>query len=162
MATPGPPSRRSCSAAPGPSSDGSSGSTGKESRPWPGTSPAGTFAAVPDGWPSSSTWLEEAARALAVVQEWTASAGLTLHPNKTRIIDAREDAFEFLGYRIERRKPGLTHHFSLGFLGFSWKIQDIHMMSREYKCAVLVTTLSESRKTVRQKFEFVRDTKLPI
>ncbi len=24
--------------------------------------------------------------------------------------------------------PGLTHHFSLGFLGFSWKIQDIHIM----------------------------------
>ena len=43
---------------------------------------------------------EEAARALAVVQAWTASAGLTLHPNKTRIIDAREDAFEFLGYRF--------------------------------------------------------------
>ncbi len=47
---------------------------------------------------------EEAARALAVVQEWTASAGLTLHPTKTRIIDAREDAFEFLGYRIESCK----------------------------------------------------------
>jgi len=27
--------------------------------------------------------------------------------------------------------PGLTHHFSLGFLGFSWKIQDIHMMLRK-------------------------------
>ena len=34
---------------------------------------------------------EEAARALAVVQEWTASAGLTLHPTKTRIVDAREE-----------------------------------------------------------------------
>jgi RNA-directed DNA polymerase len=47
---------------------------------------------------------EAAERALAVVQEWTASAGLTLHPTKTRIIDAREDAFEFLGYRFERGK----------------------------------------------------------
>jgi hypothetical protein len=27
--------------------------------------------------------------------------------------------------------PGLTHHFSLGFLGFSWKIQDIHMIVRK-------------------------------
>ena len=27
--------------------------------------------------------------------------------------------------------PGLTHHFSLGFLGFSWKIQDIHVIVRE-------------------------------
>ena len=34
---------------------------------------------------------------------------------------------------IERSvlKPGLTHHFSLGFLGFSWKITDINMMLRK-------------------------------
>src|SRR5271165_3957990 len=30
--------------------------------------------------------------------------------------------------RRERSSPGLTHHFSLGFLGLSWKIQDIHMI----------------------------------
>ena len=47
---------------------------------------------------------EEAARALAAVQAWTATAGLTLHPTKTRIVDAREDAFDFLGYRFERDK----------------------------------------------------------
>jgi RNA-directed DNA polymerase len=44
---------------------------------------------------------EEAAQALALVQDWTATAGLTLHPTKTRIVDAKEDAFEFLGYRFE-------------------------------------------------------------
>jgi RNA-directed DNA polymerase len=38
---------------------------------------------------------------LEVVQEWTATAGLTLHPTKTRIVDARKGAFEFLGYRFE-------------------------------------------------------------
>jgi RNA-directed DNA polymerase len=46
--------------------------------------------------------LDEANRALAKVQEWTAAAGLTLHPTKTRIVNATEDAFEFLGYRFER------------------------------------------------------------
>jgi RNA-directed DNA polymerase len=45
---------------------------------------------------------EEAANALAVVQEWTAEAGLKLHPDKTKIVDANEAAFEFLGYRFER------------------------------------------------------------
>jgi RNA-directed DNA polymerase len=45
---------------------------------------------------------EEAARALAVVQEWTAEAGLKLHPTKTKIVDANEASFEFLGYRFER------------------------------------------------------------
>ena len=33
--------------------------------------------------------------------------------------------------RESRFSPGLTHHFSLGFLGFLWKIQDIHMMLRK-------------------------------
>ncbi len=45
---------------------------------------------------------EEAARALAVVQAWTAEAGLKLHPDKTKIVDATETAFDFLGYRFER------------------------------------------------------------
>jgi RNA-directed DNA polymerase len=47
---------------------------------------------------------EEATRALAVVQAWTAAAGLTLHPTKTRIVNAKEDAFEFLGYRFAKGK----------------------------------------------------------
>src|SRR4051794_10536822 len=45
---------------------------------------------------------EEAARALAVVRAWTAEAGLKLHPDKTKIVDAKETAFDFLGYRFER------------------------------------------------------------
>jgi RNA-directed DNA polymerase len=47
---------------------------------------------------------EEADQALAVVQEWTAAAGLTLHPTKTRIVNANEGAFEFLGYRFVKGK----------------------------------------------------------
>jgi RNA-directed DNA polymerase len=45
---------------------------------------------------------EEAARALAVVQQWTAEAGLKLHPTKTKIVAAQESGFDFLGYRFER------------------------------------------------------------
>ena len=44
---------------------------------------------------------EEAAEALAVVRDWTAQAGLTLHPVKTRLVDARTDGFDFLGYHFE-------------------------------------------------------------
>jgi RNA-directed DNA polymerase len=47
---------------------------------------------------------DEATRALATVREWTAAAGLTLHPTKTKIVNAPEDAFEFLGYRFEGGK----------------------------------------------------------
>jgi RNA-directed DNA polymerase len=44
---------------------------------------------------------EDAARALALVQQWTAEAGLKLHPEKTKIVDATTTAFEFLGYRFD-------------------------------------------------------------
>jgi RNA-directed DNA polymerase len=47
---------------------------------------------------------EEAARALATVQDWTAEAGLILHPTKTRIVNAQDDTFDFLGYRFGRGK----------------------------------------------------------
>ncbi|MGH7866765.1 MAG: reverse transcriptase domain-containing protein, partial [Candidatus Dormibacteraceae bacterium] len=46
---------------------------------------------------------EEAERALEQVRVWTAQAGLTLHPVKTRIVDARQGGgFDFLGYHFER------------------------------------------------------------
>jgi RNA-directed DNA polymerase len=50
---------------------------------------------------------EDATRALTTVRQWTASAGLTLHPTKTRIIDTESESFDFLGYRFENgtRRP---------------------------------------------------------
>jgi RNA-directed DNA polymerase len=47
---------------------------------------------------------EEAEEALEEVKRWTAEAGLTLHPEKTRIVDARLEkvGFDFLGYHFER------------------------------------------------------------
>jgi RNA-directed DNA polymerase len=45
---------------------------------------------------------EDAARALAIVQDWTAEAGLKLHPTKTKIVDATKEPFDFLGYRFQR------------------------------------------------------------
>lgn len=42
--------------------------------------------------------LEEAQLALSMVRTWVESAGLTLHPDKTHIVDSRETSFSFLGY----------------------------------------------------------------
>jgi RNA-directed DNA polymerase len=41
---------------------------------------------------------EDAERALALVQRWIAENELALHPTKTKIVDARADGFDFLGY----------------------------------------------------------------
>ena len=53
---------------------------------------------------------EEADQALATVKSWVEENGLTLHPTKTKIVDARTDGFDFLGYtfrgnlRLPRKK----------------------------------------------------------
>ncbi len=53
---------------------------------------------------------EDADAALAVVQGWVNENDLTLHPTKTKIVDARSESFDFLGYhfrgdlRVPRQK----------------------------------------------------------
>lgn len=45
----------------------------------------------------------EAQEVLERLGQWTEAAGLTLHPTKTRLIDARQrGGFDFLGYHFER------------------------------------------------------------
>ncbi len=52
----------------------------------------------------------EAEQALAKVKAWVEENGLTLHPTKTKIVDARTEGFDFLGYtfrgnlRLPRKK----------------------------------------------------------
>jgi len=53
---------------------------------------------------------EQAESALEAVAAWTAQAGLTLHPTKTRIVDvAANEPFEFLGYRFEKGRRWPRH-----------------------------------------------------
>jgi RNA-directed DNA polymerase len=44
---------------------------------------------------------EDAERALETVRQWVVANDLTLHPTKTRIVDARTEVFDFLGYRFK-------------------------------------------------------------
>lgn len=47
---------------------------------------------------------EEARQALETVRNWVNGAGLTLHPVKTRVVDASQrGGFDFLGYHFERQ-----------------------------------------------------------
>jgi RNA-directed DNA polymerase len=47
---------------------------------------------------------EEATRALELVQSWVTDNGLTLHPEKTKLVDVRVEGFDFLGYHFLGRK----------------------------------------------------------
>lgn len=55
---------------------------------------------------------EEAERALALVQQWVVENELTLHPTKTKIVDARTEGLDFLGYHF-RGKLRLPREKSL-------------------------------------------------
>jgi RNA-directed DNA polymerase len=59
---------------------------------------------------------DEAEAALDTIQHWMEDQGLSLHPQKTRIVDARErGGFDVLGYHFERGmrwpKPASTKRF---------------------------------------------------
>ena len=93
---------------------------------------------------------EEAAAALAAVQAWTAAAGLALHPDKTRLVDARNEGFEFLGYRFEagRRWPRSK---SLG------KLKDtIRAKTKRTSGQSLSQTITELNRTLRGWFEYFK------
>ena len=51
---------------------------------------------------------EEAGAALEKLREWMGGAGLTLHPDKTRVVDMNlsDSHFDFLGYRFQRSRRG--------------------------------------------------------
>jgi RNA-directed DNA polymerase len=46
----------------------------------------------------------EAVSALEMIRGWVESAGLTLHPTKTKIVDSRTESFAFLGYSFRGDK----------------------------------------------------------
>lgn len=51
---------------------------------------------------------EEAGKALEKIREWMVGVGLTLHPDKTRVVDMNPPGshFDFLGYRFKRTNRG--------------------------------------------------------
>jgi RNA-directed DNA polymerase len=48
----------------------------------------------------------EAEQVLQQVRQWCETEGLTLHPNKTRIVDVRVEGFDFLGYHFATTRKG--------------------------------------------------------
>jgi RNA-directed DNA polymerase len=47
---------------------------------------------------------EEAGQALAYLRHWAEQAGLTVHPTKTRIVNAQSEGFDFLGWHFRGGK----------------------------------------------------------
>ena len=86
----------------------------------------------------------EAQRALSEVEAWTTAAGLRLHPDKTRIVDATQrGGFDFLGYHFER---GYRWPAKKSLKKFKDKIRAKTKRTNGYSLAQIVTALSSTQK----------------
>ena len=85
---------------------------------------------------------EDADRALELVQQWVEANGLTLHPTKTKIVDACTEGFDFLGYHF-RGNLRLPRAKSLTALKnkVRAKTRRTHGQSLEFTCHSLSATL---------------------
>jgi RNA-directed DNA polymerase len=93
----------------------------------------------------------QAEQAMGKVEKWTAEAGLKLHPEKTRIVDARQaGGFDFLGYHFER--------------GYKWprkkslkKLRDtIRVKTNRTNGNSLKTIISQVNQTLKGWFEYFK------
>ena len=93
----------------------------------------------------------EARQALSYVQAWTLSNGLSLHPEKTRIVDAtKPGGFDFLGYHFER--------------GYKWpRAKSIKKMratirrkTRRLNGQALSTIIEDVNRTLQGWFEYFK------
>jgi RNA-directed DNA polymerase len=94
---------------------------------------------------------EEAEAALAEIRQWMEAAGLTLHPTKTRIVDAsQKGGFDFLGYHFER--------------GYRWprkksleKFREaIRAKTRKLRSGSLSDIIGDANLTLRGWFEYFK------
>ena len=92
---------------------------------------------------------EEAKAALARVQTWVEAHGLTLHPEKTRLVDATQPGgFDFLGYHFER--------------GYRWprrkaldRLKDtVRALTPRTSGVALETTITRLNLTLRGWYEY--------
>lgn len=94
---------------------------------------------------------QEAEEALEQVRQWMQQAGLTLHPTKTRIVNANEPGgFDFLGYHFER---GYRWPRQKSLDKFKQTIRD---KSRRSRPGPLVHLIQDLNKTLRGWFAYFK------
>ncbi len=93
---------------------------------------------------------EEASRALELVRSWVAENGLTLHPTKTKVVNAWADGFDFLGYHFEggtRRPRGKSLE----------KLKEtIRAKTKRTNGDSLATVITSLNRTLRGWFEYFK------
>lgn len=96
--------------------------------------------------------LEEAQKALERVEQWVESAGLKLHPEKTKIIDANQEGFDFLGYHFKKGKRWPSEKSIRAFKA-TIRTKTPRLSGRSLK-----TIISNLNRTTQGWFEYFKDT----
>jgi RNA-directed DNA polymerase len=93
---------------------------------------------------------EEAEAALAEVRTWVEQHGLTLHPEKTHIVDSREKSFSFLGYsfRGKLRFPREKSHRKF--------VDRIHDLTPRKSGESLETIIQHINRSIQGWFNYFR------
>ena len=98
--------------------------------------------------------------ALARVRSWSAEAGLTLHPSKTRIVDLNgPEGFDFLGYHFQRdrRRDGRFHRWprekSIQKLKDTLRVKTPRVSGRSLRAII-----ASVNRTLRGWFEYFKHT----
>ncbi|MBX9679702.1 MAG: group II intron reverse transcriptase/maturase [Gemmataceae bacterium] len=82
----------------------------------------------------------EAEAALTQVRQWCEAEGLLLHPTKTKIVDVREEGFDYLGYRFQTTRQGRLTRWprkkSLDKLRASLRMKTRRNDGRSLRCIV--------------------------
>ena len=96
----------------------------------------------------------EAKQALAEVQAWTVEAGLTLHPDKTRIVDVTQPGgFDFLGYHFE---AGQRWPRRKSLRKFRDSIRQKTQRNNGYSLSVIILNVNRTLKGWFQYFQHSR------
>lgn len=95
---------------------------------------------------------EEAQQALQDVRQWVEQAGLTLHPTKTRIVDANQaGGFDFLGYHFER---GMKWPREKSLVKFK---EAIRQKTKRTRSGSMQQIVEESNRTLRGWINYFQD-----
>ncbi len=84
---------------------------------------------------------KEAEEALAAVRKWVESNGLTLHPEKTHIVDSRETSVSFLGYSF---RGGLRFPRAKSHRKFKNRIRELTPRKSGESLAVTIQRVNRS------------------
>ena len=99
----------------------------------------------------------EAHTVMEAVRAWVAEAGLTLHPEKTRVVDARAPGgFDFLGYHFERGMKW-PREKSLKKLKERVRTKTVRLDGRS-----LCTIVTDINRTLRGWYEYFQHSKANV